>query len=66
MVSSGIHNISLGIAMWHERFLNYNPMLTLNMPCISESCIEMKIKFLFSHFFVVAQKALLRPRGGKG
>ena len=47
--------------MWHERFLNYNTMLTLNISCISESCIEMKIKFLFSHFFVVAQKVLLRP-----
>ena len=29
--------------------------LTLNAPCISESCIEIKIKlkFLLSHFFVV-------------
>ena len=31
--------------------------LTLNVPCISESCIEIKVKFLFSHFFVVPQKA---------
>ena len=28
-------------------------MLTLNVMCISESHIEIKIKFLFSHFFVV-------------
>ena len=32
--------------------------LTLPVPCISESCIEIKIKFLFSHFFVVSQKVL--------
>ena len=34
--------------------------LTLNVPCISESYIEIKIKlkFLFSHFFVVPQKVL--------
>ena len=32
--------------------------LTLPAPCISESCIKMKIdlKFYFSHFFVVPQK----------
>ena len=28
-------------------------MITLAVPCISEGCIEIKIKFLFSHFFVV-------------
>ena len=34
-------------------------LLTLNDPCISESCIEKKkVKFLFSHFFVVPQKVL--------
>ena len=32
--------------------------LTLPVPCISESCIEIKIKFLFSHFFEVPQKVL--------
>ena len=48
------------------------PLLTLPVPCISESCIEVKIKFffslfshffhsLFSHFFVVPQKFLWRP-----
>ena len=37
-------------------------MLTLDIPCISESCIEIKIKFLFSHFFVVPQKVLWRLR----
>ena len=31
-------------------------LTTLNNPCISESCIEVKSKFLFSHFFVVPQK----------
>ena len=42
--------------------------LTLNVPCISESCIERKIKlkFLFSHFFVTPQiakacKAFIKP-----
>ena len=37
--------------------------LTLNVPCISESYIEIKIKlkFLFSHFFLVPQKVLWRP-----
>ena len=46
------------------------PLLTLPVPCISESYIEVKIKFffhslfsdffhsLFSHFFVVLQKFL--------
>ena len=29
---------------------------TLSVLCISESCIEIKIKLLFSHFFVVTQK----------
>ena len=34
-------------------------LLTLNDPCISENCIEKKkVKFLFSHFFVVPQKVL--------
>ena len=37
------------------------PILTLNVPCISESSIEITIKFLFSHFFVVPQKVLWRP-----
>ena len=32
----------------------YNKLfLELLIPCISESCIEVKVKFLFSHFFVV-------------
>ena len=37
-------------------------MLTLNVLCISESYIEIKIKlnFLFSHFFVVPQKVVWR------
>ena len=30
--------------------------LTLPVLYISESCIEIKVKFLFSHFFVVLQK----------
>ena len=35
--------------------------LIFNVLCISESCIEIKIKliFLFLHFFVVPQKILL-------
>ena len=35
-------------------------VLTLPVPYISESCIEikMKLKFLFSHFFVLPQKVL--------
>ena len=51
------------------------PLLTLPVPCISESYIEVKIKFffhslfsdffhsLFSHFFVVPQafKAFIKP-----
>ena len=34
--------------------------LTLNVPCITESCIEIKnqVKFLFSHLFVVPWKVL--------
>ena len=35
--------------------------LTLNVPCISESCVEIKIKFLFWHFSVMPQKVLWRP-----
>ena len=35
--------------------------LTLNVPCISESCVEVKIKFLFWHFSVMPQKVLWRP-----
>ena len=47
--------------MKYVKVLNNVPkLLTLNVPCISESCIEVKIKlsFLFSHFFVVGQKVL--------
>ena len=33
-------------------------LLTLPAPCISESCTENKLEFLFSHFFVVPQKVL--------
>ena len=36
-------------------------LLTLPAPCITESYIQVKIKFLFSHFFVVPQKVLSRP-----
>ena len=38
-------------------------ILTLNVPYISESYIEikMKVKFIFSHFFVLPQKVLWRP-----
>ena len=37
--------------------------LTIPVTCISENCIEIKIKFkfLFSLFFLVSQKVLLRP-----
>ena len=37
--------------------------LTLNVPYISESSIEIKnlVIFLFSYFFVVPQKVLWRP-----
>ena len=31
-------------------------MLTIPVPCISESYIKRKIKFLFSHLFVVSQR----------
>ena len=30
--------------------------LTLNNPWISESCIEIKLSYIFSHFFVVPQR----------
>ena len=51
---------------FHNDFLkNYasKNRWTLNLPCISGSCIEMKIKlnFLFSYFFVVPQKVLWIP-----
>ena len=41
---------------------SFTYFLTLLVPCISESYIEMKIKgkFLFSHFFVVPSSNLLR------
>ena len=48
--------------------ISVNNFGTFNVPCITESCIEIKIelnlnqvKFLFSHFFVVPQKVLWRP-----
>ena len=34
---------------------------SLPVPCISEGFIEIKIKFSFSHFFVVPEKVLRRP-----
>ena len=37
-------------------------VLTLPVPCISKSCIEIKIKLNFYfHFFVVPQKAFIKP-----
>ena len=38
-------------------------LLTLKVPCISESCVEMKIKlnFYFHTFLVVPQKAFIKP-----
>ena len=42
-------------------FESLRVILTFPVPCISESCIEIKIKLyssLFSHFFVVPQKVL--------
>ena len=35
-------------------------LLTLPVPNISEGCIKIKLKFLFSHFFAVPQKVLRR------
>ena len=36
-------------------------ILSLKNLFISESCTEIKVKFLLSHFFVVPQKVLWRP-----
>ena len=38
-----------------------NHLLTLPASYISGSCSKIKIKFLFSHFFVMLQKCLRRP-----
>ena len=48
---------------WFRELLNNSQTACINplpVPRISESCIEIKIKFLFlfSHFFVVPQKVL--------
>ena len=48
----------LGFArLSHDSFYIIYTMLTLPVQCISESCLEMKIK-LFSHFFVMPQRVL--------
>ena len=37
-------------------------ILSLKNLFISESCTEIKVKFLFSHFFVVPQKPFEAPQ----
>ena len=41
-------------------------MLILPAPYISESCIKIEIKFLFSQFFVVPQKLIFFSSSGIG
>ena len=48
--------------VWVSLTILWDWCLTLNVPCISESCIETKVKFLFSHFFVVPQKGFEAPQ----
>ena len=41
-------------------FLCKNNDLTFPVLCISQSCVEIKLEFLFSHFFVVPEKVFMK------
>ena len=56
-----VSEVAFGIQSKHLRwsfFQKYFTAVNFFAPCISESYIKLKLKFLFSHFFVVPQKVL--------